>query len=879
MSKLNIAIPRPLEACFALVRPRTPSGKVHKFIVGSFYAPPRSRYNGRLAEFLAVTLGQLRAEHPGCRVILGADINDMKLDALRLLDPSLRQMVTFHTNKLATKTLDVILTDCPDLLQEPTRLPPLQVDPGKDGKDSDHYGVEVLPRTNLAPRGGSRRERISVRPFPESGLARHGVALLEEEWPGMAEAGTSTKKVVAFEERIQELLDRDFPSKMVSVGPDDLPYFTEELRSLKRRRQRAYTAQGPRGPRYLRLKEEFVRGLEAASLKYQKRIEDEVKEGKRGSGYAAIRKLGNRPGEGGGSQGFSLPAHVVAQLSPRQSAERLADHFSSISQAVDPLDESLLCPVLRQALEDGRATQDRPVLDRHQVYRRMGKLSKPKSAVPGDVPRQLIKEFTFEYAGPATSIINEIFQSSSWPHQWKTEHVIVLSKTKEPPKDEDGLRNISKTAWLSKLAESLLGDFLLPAVEPFLDPGQCGGLKGSSIEHYLLRIMDFIHRTLDSATPHAALLGTEDLSKAYNRGSHPLVLEDLHAMHVPGWVLAVVASYLSGRSMVLTHQGATAARRDLPGGFGQGVWLGGLLFIVQFHGACLRPALPRPISGNKVVKVKYVDDSTQVASINLAASLMRDPVERQRPLTRQERFGTVLRAEENVLQHELDAFTAFAEDNKFVINKKKCFVMKFCRARTYDFPPELTVGGSPILEQKDTLKILGVQVQSDLGWGAQCNQMVRRATNTIWILRRMKSLGVAEPTLVQYWKSEGRVHLEMAVPVWHSSLTLAQSRALCRAQRVAMAAITGRWEPSHTAQLQQLGLEPLPERRARLCRRFAMRTATRSRHQDLFQPTGSTRPERGCRPRPLYREPHARTAAYNRSALPYLTRLLNGVQT
>jgi hypothetical protein len=255
-----------------------------------------------------------------------------------------------------------------------------------------------------------------------------------------------------------------------------------------------------------------------------------------------------------------------------------------------------------------------------------------------------------------------------------------------------------------------------------------------------------------------------------------------------------------------------------------------------------------------------------------------DPIERPRPLGRHERNQTVLQAEENVLQEELDSFTAFSEENRFVINEKKCFVMSFSRSRTFDFPPEVTVGGSSALEQRDTLKILGVQVQSDLRWDAQVQQMIGRATKTIWVLRRMKSLKVDEATLVAFWKSEGRVHLEMAAPIWHSSITEAQSRALSRVQRVAMAAITGRWDPSHSGQLRRLGLEPLPERRDRLCKRFAKRTATKSRHQDLFQLAEYTRPGRGARPRPLYREQPARTAAYYNSALPYLTRLLNGTQ-
>ena len=49
-----------------------------------------------------------------------------------------------------------------------------------------------------------------------------------------------------------------------------------------------------------------------------------------------------------------------------------------------------------------------------------------------------------------------------------------------------------------------------------------------------------------------------------------------------------------------------------------------------------------------------------------------------------------------------------------------------------------------------------------------------QATRTIWVLRRMRALGVDQATLVAYWKAEGRVHLELACPVWHSGLTTQQ---------------------------------------------------------------------------------------------------------
>ena len=57
-------------------------------------------------------------------------------------------------------------------------------------------------------------------------------------------------------------------------------------------------------------------------------------------------------------------------------------------------------------------------------------------------------------------------------------------------------------------------------------------------------------------------------------------------------------------------------------------------------------------------------------------------------------------------------------------------------------------------------------------------QMVARASKTTWVIRRMKALGVDRKTLVSFWKADGRVNLEMAAPVWSSSLTLMQKKSL-----------------------------------------------------------------------------------------------------
>ena len=72
-----------------------------------------------------------------------------------------------------------------------------------------------------------------------------------------------------------------------------------------------------------------------------------------------------------------------------------------------------------------------------------------------------------------------------------------------------------------------------------------------------------------------------------------------------------------------------------------------------------------------------------------------------------------------------------------------------------------------------------------------------------------------------------------------------------------------------------LGLEPLEERRRKLCMKFAKSTVEKSRHGDMFKKLEKPHQSRGNVNRE-WREPTCHTKRHLKSALPYLTRLLNG---
>ena len=419
-----------------------------------------------------------------------------------------------------------------------------------------------------------------------------------------------------------------------------------------------------------------------------------------------------------------------------------------------------------------------------------------------------------------------------------------------------------------------MGGWLLPIIKPFLDPGQCG-LKGFSITHYLIKLLHFVHSTLDLKKSHSVLAACVDISKAFNRVDHSLVIQDLYDMHTPAWLLNIVASYLSDRSMFLTFNGSQSSNKMLPGGGPQGAYLGGLIFIVKYNGAFLRPPVPRPIRGpvlkSKAEKVKFVDDGTVAVSVDLKQSLVPDPVDRARPLNYHERTGHILPQSNNLLQFYIEDTENFVEDNKMVLNKKKTKVISFNKSRKWDFPPEVKFSDGTLIEYVPETKLVGVILSENLSWQKNTNYICDKARQKMWMLRRMIQLDLGPFTMLDVYTKEVRSILEMAVPVWHAGLTKLQSKDIERIQRISFQIILGSRYINYKQACKSLGVQTLDERRVKLCLKFAKKN--HNSENSLF-----TKVKRVVNTRQktnLVKEYKCRTSRYKKSSLPYLSKLLN----
>ena len=144
--------------------------------------------------------------------MISGDLN--KLDIEPILDSygALKQLISVPTRKIAT--LSNIITDLCNVYHPPTTLPPLQVDPGKKGADSDHQVVIFAPKSNLNYMKPRSKKTITTRPLSQSGIDNFGKVITAHDWKEVFEEHIIDEKVTNFHKTLRSNLDKFFSGKI-----------------------------------------------------------------------------------------------------------------------------------------------------------------------------------------------------------------------------------------------------------------------------------------------------------------------------------------------------------------------------------------------------------------------------------------------------------------------------------------------------------------------------------------------------------------------------------------------------------------------------------------------------------------------------------------
>ena len=275
LSKLNVFIPANVETVWGLVKPKIPSRGFSTFIICSFYSPPDLGKNTALINHLTITLQTLLNTHKNAGVFLCGDRNKIEDSSLLTVVPSLKQLVNKPTHD--KNILDVICTNIGHLYQDSKILPPLAPDNSSSGVPSDHSGVELFPDP-AASRILCKKVVKMIRPLPESLIHSYRSKLTEIDFLTLLNGLLPDNQINIFEEMTCKLFDETFPEKKVVFMENDKPWFTEELRLLKRQRMREYSSNG-KSKKYIELRDIFKVKAEEAMKKHKEKHKAQVVEG------------------------------------------------------------------------------------------------------------------------------------------------------------------------------------------------------------------------------------------------------------------------------------------------------------------------------------------------------------------------------------------------------------------------------------------------------------------------------------------------------------------------------------------------------------------------------------------------------------------------
>ena len=238
-----IQIPWGVEAVWGIITPKNVAqdSKIKKIACCSLYSKPDSRKKSLLLDHISDAFNILSAKYgSGLHFVIAGDTNDLKLDSILNLSPNFCQIVKDFTRMDPPALLDPILTTLSNFYQVPQCLEPLDSDPDKNGKKSDHRIVVAKPINVINNKTGRESRKVKVRPFTQSGFEKMKKWFIDQTWNEIFLAESAHEKASIFQKMLLSSLEECFPEKVRTFNNDDQAWITHRLKVMDRKRKRIY---------------------------------------------------------------------------------------------------------------------------------------------------------------------------------------------------------------------------------------------------------------------------------------------------------------------------------------------------------------------------------------------------------------------------------------------------------------------------------------------------------------------------------------------------------------------------------------------------------------------------------------------------------------
>jgi hypothetical protein len=295
--------------------------------------------------------------------------------------------------------------------------------------------------------------------------------------------------------------------------------------------------------------------------------------------------------------------------------------------------------------------------------------------------------------------------------------------------------------------------------------GQFGFRSNRSTSHAILLIIDKIQNAIENKLFSCGLF--LDLSKAFDTVNHSILIRKLEYYGIRGVVKDWFCSYLTDRALYVSIGDTSSDLMTITCGVPQGSVLGPLLFLLYINDF-----------GNSATVLDFnlfADDSNLFYSHKSLQCLETD------------------------LNNQLYNVNEWLCANKLSLNiEKSNFVIFHPPQKKISYPINLKINNK-ILEEKTSIKYLGVIIDSHLNWKDHVHELSNKISRSVGILLKLRHF-VPIKILVQLYYSIIYPFLSYGALIWGNTY-ISNIQPLVILQKKAIRIITFSEYRSHTSPL------------------------------------------------------------------------------
>jgi hypothetical protein len=360
-----------------------------------------------------------------------------------------------------------------------------------------------------------------------------------------------------------------------------------------------------------------------------------------------------------------------------------------------------------------------------------------------EFPPTLAKQCNDELAAPLTFLINQSFAEATFPDLLKTAIIKPVPKTKGAS-DPNDFRPIALLSTFSKIFETAMAKRLNSFCDKhaIYNDSQYGFRKRRSTISALYRFTNEILNIIDSKKHAIAMM--LDMSKAYDRVSHRVLLDKLYGIGVRGITHRWFKSYLEKRQQFveIDHYNSTQkclntcrsqkslVKYSIP----QGSTLGCILFLLYIND------LPKILDNNCIL---YADDITVVLQCD-----DNDHFKQQLNIT-------------------MEKIIHWLNDHNLKLNVFKTKLIQIKPRQKNPINTDFSYGNEKLVTV-NSCALLGIEVDSELNWKKHVAKISGKLSQFTYALYQLKSCTNLKTAISAYY-AYGHARLNYGIILWGNS--------------------------------------------------------------------------------------------------------------